>query len=95
MVSLVFLCISTLASSAGGAPWALSVVKADSKKPVNSELAASVCSILDSNLLFSVTKALIISFDTFIASMAISTKYIRPIIFCLGVSLPPPMVDNF
>jgi hypothetical protein len=37
------------------------------------------------------TKASRIDFDTFNAKSAVNTKYIIPIIFCLGVSFPPAM----
>ena len=33
--------------------------------------------------------------DTFNAKSAVNTKYIIPIIFCLGVSLPPAIISNF
>ena len=90
--SLVFLWNSTLASSSGGAPVALSVASLVANSPERLVLKDSTCSILLSNLLFKVTNALIISLDTFIARSAISTKYIKPTIFCLGVSLPPPII---
>ena len=40
-------------------------------------------------------KADTICFDTLSASNAVSTKYIIPIIFCLGVSFPPAMIYLF
>ena len=92
MVSFVFLWNSTLANSSGGAPVALRVASLVANIPERLVLKASTCSILPSNLLFNVTKALMISLDTFIARSAISTKYINPTIFCLGVSLPPPII---
>ena len=36
-----------------------------------------------------------IDLDTFIASNAVNTRYIIPIIFCLGVSLPPAIIQVF
>ena len=89
--SLVSLCFFTLSVSSFGAPVASNVASFDSSLPESSVLNDSTWAILFSNLLFKVTKALIISLDTFIARRAMSTKYINPTIFCLGVSLPPPI----
>src|ERR1035437_4881639 len=39
-----------------------------------------------------ITNACRISLDTFSAKRAVSTRYIIPIIFCLGVSFPPDII---
>jgi hypothetical protein len=41
------------------------------------------------------TNASNIDFDTLSASNAVKTRYIIPIIFCLGVSFPPAMILCF
>jgi hypothetical protein len=48
----------------------------------------------DSRLSLIVTNALMISFDVFKANKAVNTRYIIPIIFCLGDRLFPAISLN-
>ena len=44
--------------------------------------------------LFKIPKADNTSFDIFNANIAMKTRYIRLIIFCLGVNFPPAIFSN-
>ena len=61
------------------------VFKADNKLPLESSV-----NLFDSeNLSLKFPKADSTSFDMFSANIAMKTRYIRLIIFCLGVNFPP------